>query len=172
MIYARLIWAIFTWLIYELLSGVLVVLGLLLVPLAIELGHCETSRITGKLIYTAPRALWLFGNDEDGYQPDWYRILNPTWSAWRRMFMWAAIRNPVSNLRFIKSLHPPQRADRVQWITRGAFTFVWQGLFSRLIYDGHRSWFAIGWKYEPIKEDATGWQSFGQGFGLRLKRKP
>lgn len=162
--------AIPLWLLYEACSGVLVLLGLFLVPVAIKLGSWWKSPINGQSIYSAPRFLWLWGNDEDGYKPAWYRLITPTWSEWTRMYAWGAIRNPVNNLRFIKCLHPPQRADRVHWIMRGNFIFVWQGILSRLIYRSEKYEFSIGWKYEPEAKDAEGWQAYGQGFGLRLKK--
>lgn len=180
-IFLRIILGVISWTTYEVLSGVLMLAGLILIPVAIAYRQWVTSPLPmfdeygrpatqPRLITTAPSWLWLYGNDEDGFCPEWYRVLHPAWHPWRLMFMWAAIRNPVNNLRFIKALHPPQRAAEVRWATWGSFTLVWQGLLSRLIYDGSDYWFAIGWKYYPVKEDASGWQAYGQGFGLRWKR--
>lgn len=167
------------WLGYELVWLLLFVVGLLIVPLCIELGHHEKSRVTQLMIYTAPRLLWLWGNDEDGYQSATVlRLLPARWGLWRTMYHWAAIRNPVNNLRFIRWLHPPQRLNGARWAKWGAFTFVWQGILGRLVYNDEKrqasepGWFAVGWKYDPTREAATGWQQYGCGFGLRWKRKP
>jgi hypothetical protein len=165
------------WPLYCLMNIVLIVLGFIAVPLAIEFGNWQMSNVKGILIYTAPRWLWLWGNDEDGYlSPEVFRHAKPTWSKWYTMFEWAAIRNNVGNLRFIKLMHPPQRADKVRWVTVGSYTFVWQGILGNLIHNdanrqaGAAPWWWFGWKYEPERADATGWKALGQGFGIRIVR--
>lgn len=153
------------------------ILGVIAVPIAIYYGITQVSRINGQTIFNAPRMLWLWGNDEDGYDSDAVKKILPEFkSQWLRMLWWGAIRNPVNNLRFIKCLHPPQRADKIQWKHYGSFTLVWQGVFSRLIWNesnqksGASPYFTFGWKYDPERRDATGWKVYGQGFGIRFKR--
>lgn len=51
-----------------------------------------------------PRWAWIWDNDEDGVDPDWYRAAHPTWSPPFREFMWTAIRNPVNNLRRVSGV--------------------------------------------------------------------
>lgn len=169
MIAARVIFGALTWVLHFLITMPLVVSGLVIVPVAYLTGQWQPSYITGKPIYNAPRWLWLWGNDEDGYLPEWYAAAHPSWGRFRRAFMWAAIRNTVNNLRFVLWLNPPQRVDLVRWETWGHFTFVWQGWRSRLLYSSDSLWVGIGWKYEPKAVSATGWQAYGQGFGIRLK---
>lgn len=178
MIALRLVWALLTWIVYEAICMPLYVIGLFACVVAVEFGHYERSPITGLMIYTAPDWLWLYGNIEDGYQSDTVmRLLPKTWTLWRTMYWWAAIRNPLGNLRFVRALHPPQRADLVRRISRGDWMLVWQGPFSRLIWNNKNRinrtgpWFAIGWKYEPEAKDAEGWQAYGQGFGFRWVRR-
>lgn len=48
-----------------------------------------------------PRWAWIWANDEDGVEgPPWF---NPTHSRWKA-FVWSALRNPVSNLRFVRGV--------------------------------------------------------------------
>lgn len=170
MIVIRFLWLALTVILYECIALPLAVLGLFLVPLAIAFRQLEPARAApGRVITNAPRWLWLWGNDEDGYQPDWYAAAHPQWSAWRRMYIWAAIRNSVNNLRFVRALHPPPNPARYRTWRRGVVTLIWQGWASRLIVNERTWWLAIGWKYDPDSEPAY-WQQFGCGFGIRLKR--
>lgn len=51
-----------------------------------------------------PRAAWLWSNDEDGVDPSWYTVANPTWGTARRIFTWTALRNPVNNFRYVRGV--------------------------------------------------------------------
>ncbi|MCC7462084.1 MAG: hypothetical protein IT480_06425 [Gammaproteobacteria bacterium] len=169
----RFCWAVLTWIAYEVVFLPLVLLGPFVVPVAIRYRVWRTSAITGRLIATAPRALHLWGNEEDGYAPDSYGDARRTWSLWRRMFTWAAIRNPVGNLRFVRALHPPPQPWRIRILRGRYWVLIWQGAFYRLELSHGRWWLGIGWKYR--ESDATAvapddWRRFGVGFGLRLKR--
>jgi len=169
----RFLWAIVSILAYELLTLPLTILGFVVVPVAIYRGRWQISPINGRTIYTAPRWLWLWGNDEDGYDPQWYREANPTWGPLRRMYTWAALRNSVNNLRFVKLLNPPPVPSRVKFaaINHNA-TLVWQGAFSRIIWTTRTHWYGAGWKYDPGDANGvsdTDWRRFGVGFGIRRK---
>ena len=51
--------------------------------------------------------MWIWDNEEDGLAPLWYYEKYPSWSPFRRMFTWAAIRNSVNNLQRVKYLNCP-----------------------------------------------------------------
>lgn len=166
------------WIPYLIVSLILMVLGLLLVPIAIRFGQIIQSPINRTSIFTAPDWLWLWGNDEEGYDSDNARSkFRSDMTEWERMYRWAAIRNPIGNLRFVKWMHPPQQAAKVQWVVRGNWAFIYQGWLSRLVWNDFNRVYetgpyaSIGWKYEAVKQDAEGWQEHGQGFSLRWVRK-
>ena len=170
----RMLWALATFIVYNAITLVLQVIGFVLVPVAIWLSIEEVSFITGRTIRNAPRWLWLWGNDEDGYDPLWWIIARKDWKPFRRMWVWAAFRNPVNNLRFIKALHPPPVVGKIkqeEWHPSwGTIQLVWQGLFCRLnIYT--ENWeLRMGWKYEvwDIVTPCKDWRRFGVGFGTRF----
>lgn len=169
----RLVWAVISIATYELLTLRLTILGFLVVPLAIYRGQWQISPINGRTIFTAPRWLWLWGNLEDGYDPQWYREANPEWGAFKRMYIWAAIRNSVNNLRFIKALNPPPVPERIRFAAvNHSCTLCWQGAFSRIVWTSKTHWYGCGWKYDPQDQQGISdkdWRRFGVGFGIRRK---
>ena len=171
MFWCRMVLAALGWLVYEAFFIPCWIAGFLVVPFAIAKRTSQRSPIfPDRTIVNAPSYLWLWGNDEDGYSPPWFAARTPNLPPILRMYLWAAWRNPVNNARFIKWAHPPQRAEKVQWLVRGNFTLIWQGLLYRLIWTNSKRWFSIGWKYSAEKKDAQRWQAHGQGFGIRFKR--
>lgn len=171
----RFVWGLLTWVGYNLISVlILQTLGYFLVPLVILLRRKEISYVTGKEIINAPRWLWLWGNDEDGLDPDWYRTATSGWNKYVRMWVWAAWRNPVNNLRFLKPLHPPPVIGKVKYESykvRGyTIWFIWQGWATRLvIITPSNKWLTVGWKYwiDDATVECTDWRRFGVGFGTR-----
>lgn len=145
-------------------------LGLLLSPVSILLARPQVSQITCLRILNAPRWLWLFGNDEDGFDPEWYRKAHPTWPRFWRMLVWSAWRNPVNNLRFCEWLYAPPVLGRVQIKQIHGWLLLWQGWRCRIVSPAWR--LTIGFKYQP--EDALyacqDWRMFGCGFGVRFVR--
>ena len=156
MIALRLTWAIATFVVYQLVMIPLWLLGWVAVPLAIKFGQWERSAMNGALIYNAPAWLWLWGNDEDGLDPVWYRVANPTWSPFKRQLIWAAWRNSVNNVRCIKWLHPAPVAERIRFVRWGDSWLCWQGV---LYYP------------EDVKGvDPTDWRCWGTGFRWSILR--
>lgn len=169
---ARLTWAAFTWVLYDVASYVLLIVpGYFIVTLAIACRRRVYSPVlAGMTIVNAPKWLWIWGNDEDGLEPAWYVNATPGWNKYVRMWVWAAWRNPANNLRFIKWLHPPPERGRIR-IQRGTrWTLVWQGPFYRFSYYAPGWEFRIGWKYEvnDYVEACRDWRVFGCGFGTRF----
>lgn len=172
------VWAALTFLIHEVIVFALFILPGYLITLA----TIATSRLqaapwgTPRVLRNPPRALWVWGNDEDGLDPMWWQLAHPTWSPLRRMWVWAAWRNPANNLRFIKWAYPPPEVGRVQNTRRGSFTIVRQGWRCRIMYYRYHGaewvWFAMGWKYEVTDGmfPCTDWRVHGCGFGARLVR--
>lgn len=76
--------------------------------LAVALSRWTLSPLTGLAIRTAPRFLWVLGNDQDGYLSRWG--LHPTWRWWAVAFAECAWRNKLRNLPFVswlRWLHVP-----------------------------------------------------------------
>ena len=172
----RFAWWLVSSLLYNLISVlVLQTLGYFLIPVAILFRREETSYVTGQPIVNAPLWLWLYGNDEDGLDPPWYREANPTWGAWRRMWAWAAYRNPVNNLRFIEWLHPRPKVGQVIERKYGTWTMLYQGWACNMLIPVGKGWLYIGWKYWPYDLTATvqnegDWRFYGCGFGTHWDR--
>jgi len=169
MIYPAMLLGFLFCLAYLISNLALTVVGFFVIPVAILFGKTKLS-LTGVNIFSAPRGLWLFGNDEDGYDPNWYRILHPTWGVFKRRWVWAAFRNSVNNLRFIKVLNPPPQMDKIQYRRWGNLYFIWQGIFCRFVYIGKTgTWYTLGWKYWTIDAalPCKDIRKFGVGFGAR-----
>jgi hypothetical protein len=81
----------------QLVSLILVILG---VPLCAALAYLHGGDFDGTH-YHWPRWAWLWDNEEDGVAPAWYRQAHADWSLERIMFVWAGLRNPANNLRFV-----------------------------------------------------------------------
>jgi len=77
------------------------ILGLAVVPLAIKYGKVQKDITGTKNIFSAPRWLWLWGNQQEGYDSPKSLALHPNMSTFKRRWLWAAWRNKTSNLRFI-----------------------------------------------------------------------
>jgi len=178
----RLTWAALTWVTYQVAVIPLWLLGWIATPLAIRYGQWERSPITGAWIYNAPRWLWLWGNDEDGLDPAWYQLANPTWGPFKRMLIWNAWRNSVNNLRCVLWLHPAPVAERIRCICwaggtdggwlRGGW-LCWQGVLYCIQLQTRWGEFTCGWRYYP--EDAQGvdpsdWRCWGCGFRVSWLR--
>lgn len=145
-------------------------LGLILTPVAILFGREVVSPITDQSILTAPRFLWLWGNDEDGFDPPWYANANPSWSRWRRMWVWAAWRNPVNNLRFVRWLYAPPVLGQVQMVEWRGWLVLWQGWRTRIVSPGWK--LTVGFKYDTrdVTQACADWRRYGVGFGIRYVR--
>lgn len=173
MIYLRLAWSLFTYAAYQLLlMPVPWILGWpLMWMFGIPLARLEISPITGLPILNPPRWMWLWGNDEDGLDPEWYRVANPTWSANKRMMIWSCWRNSVNNIRCVKWLHPAPVPSRIRVHRWGDDWLCWQGPFSQLRFGytwrGKPYVLNCGWRYYPydaLGVDPNDWRCWGTGF--------
>jgi hypothetical protein len=92
---AKIVWAVASSVIYHVAIAPLMALGLVAVPINILAKKPPQS---GSL-----RFLWLWYNDQDGYVGDTF---------WQK-FNWGAIRNPVSNFRFLGLFKPKEVTKEV-----------------------------------------------------------
>lgn len=119
------------WLLLLVVRVALIIVGLPMVAIAIPFATPGASASDGRLIWNLPRWAWLFGNDFDGLDGDkrnWWadncdalvlfgllpllrRLgvslapLAPT--SWLARWWWAAVRNPVNNLRRVPGFNCP-----------------------------------------------------------------
>lgn len=123
-------------------------------------------------IWAQRPVFWLWWNDEDGPDPQWWKDRNPTWSEFRRQYWWLAVRNRTDNLQFTGFSPPPKNVDSrtlpngaiVCWM--GWRTYVWTPLpawcrWSQISY-GHTLYSIDNVRIlPPIREK-------GCGFGGKL----
>jgi hypothetical protein len=126
----------------------LAALGLVLVA-ALAWGHVYRVRFStrfGRDVLRFPWPFWLWNNDEDsidglrGGDPAqfWWAEETASYSIARRIWAWAAVRNPVNNLRYVPVLNPTFRPERIRSIGmdhemqdgEAGWYFAWQGLYS------------------------------------------
>lgn len=97
--------ALAQWLFLFVSNLVLLLVGLVVVAVAIPFRVAGVSVSDGRAITNLPRWAWLFGNDYDGLLGDkrgWWAANTPFgWAAtsFGAMYAWAALRNPVNNMR-------------------------------------------------------------------------
>ncbi len=102
---ARAVAAVVSALVYWLATIPLALLGFVVVPFAIWFGVTRPSQLAGKPIFTAPGFLSLWGNEQDGFDPQWaVDTIYKGWPTFWRRYSWAAWRNKVRNLCFVDGL--------------------------------------------------------------------
>lgn len=98
----RAVAAVVLALLYWLATIPLAMLGFVVVPFAIWFGVTRPSRLTGRPIFTAPDWLAIWGNEQDGFDPEWaVATIYKGWPTFWRRYSWAAWRNKVRNLSFV-----------------------------------------------------------------------
>lgn len=191
-----LLTAPFIWALYLIIKTVLIITGCIWIPIAALLKAYKTSKSIrdGRtiLVWSWP-FMWLWSNDEDGILEghQYYTAPNDT----LQIIYWAAIRNPVNNLRYT-FMCPEVKKGQVQWIGRpfkdaalydekvaGLYPdqvyYAWQGLASCVYvvrnfgpFGRRRLW--VGFKVYPINREIgpTAYQRGGVGFTLQWRRLP
>ena len=97
------------------------VLGLFVVAATIPFRVSGVSGSDGRPIVNLPRWVWLFGNDYDGLLGDkrgWWAANTPFgWpvDSFLAMWWWAAVRNPVNNMRFVKLWQAPVKGSTITY---------------------------------------------------------
>lgn len=109
----NLLLALIQWALLIAVRVILILLGLPIVALAIPFRVDGVSASDGRPIVNLPRWAWLWGNDFDGLSGDkrgWWADNTPFgWAvdSFAAMWWWAAIRNPVNNLRLVPGISCP-----------------------------------------------------------------
>jgi len=166
---AVLAYSIPLWIARLALQLVLAFVGLFLVPIAIIFGHWEEPRWKSPWtpqddeIWNAPRWLWLWGNDQDGYKPSWFDAHRPQWPAWYRWWHWGAIRNSVNNLRAVPYITAPAFRMPTAYVW-GRAILLRQGVYTRLVWALDRGDLLLGWKLSLFDEGMP------TGFGVRYRK--
>ena len=151
--------------------------GLVLIPLLVPFVRPTPSKSPlGPVCLNPPRAFWLWGNDQEGWDPAWHQAKHPGWPRYWRMVQWAAIRNPVNNLRYVRWCNPqiqnPWRT--IQTRTCGSWELRTAGLFGRLLRPGASADWLLGWKITTEQDMAAQAALWGAplpwGFGIRYRR--
>jgi hypothetical protein len=154
----------------------LIIIGLPVVAIAIPFAAPGLSASDGRPIWNLPRLAWLWGNDFDGLDGDkrlWWadncdalvlfgllpllrRLGLPIGSlpvtSWLARWWWAALRNPVNNLRLVPGFNcPVGDCQLTHW---GRFTVEdkpgmggWQFVVARR-NGGTSRWFGLYWVHE------------------------
>ena len=134
----------------------LILLGIPIVALAIPFRRAAVSASGGREIVNLPRWAWLWGNDFDGLLGDkrgWWADNTPFGVAvdsYLAMWWWAAVRNPVNNLRFVPGITCPVSDCTVEY--RGNYVVEdkpGQGGFQFVIARKQSSiWYGLYWVHE------------------------
>lgn len=145
--------AIAQWVFLLVSNLILDFLGLFVVAAAIPFRVPGVSGSDGRPIVNLTRWVWLFGNDYDGLLGDkrgWWAANTPFgWpvDSFKAMWWWAAIRNPVNNMRFVKLWQAPVAGSAITY--RGDYTVEdspgqtgWQFV---IVENGGRHWYGFYW---------------------------
>ena len=114
--------ALIRWALLIVVRVALIVIGLPVVALAIPFRTECVSASDGRPIVNLPRWAWLFGNDYDGLLGDkrgWWADNTPFgWpvDSFAAMWWWAAFRNPVNNMRFVKLWQAPVKGSTITYV--------------------------------------------------------
>ena len=113
--------AVFQWVFLFLSNVVLDILGLLVVLVAIPFRVAGKSVSDGRDIVNLPKWAWLFGNDYDGLLGDkrgWWANNTPFGvkaESFFAMWVWAAVRNPVNNMRLTSLYSAPIKGSVITY---------------------------------------------------------
>lgn len=164
--------ALAQWVFLLLSNVVLDLLGLFVVAAAIPFRVDAVSGSDGRPIVNLPKWVWLFGNDYDGLLGDkrgWWAENTPFgWpvDSFLAMWWWAAIRNPVNNMRFVKLWQAPVVGSTINY--KGDYTVEdhpgqagWQFV---IVENGGKRWYGFYWVHQW-----SGTRAFVVRFGFKVK---
>lgn len=203
--------ALVQWAVLLVVRVALIVVGLAVDAVAILFAVPGFSLSDGRPIWNVPGWAWLFGNDFDGLDGDkrrWWadncddlvlfgllpllRRLGFTvdWLAadsWLARWWWAAVRNPVNNLRLVPGFNCPVSECEIHYLGdyavedkpgQGGWQFVsarrrggvsrWYGFYLALPYGPARAFVVrLGYKIKPAHQDTV-----EPGKGMTFKINP
>jgi hypothetical protein len=148
--------ALAQWLFLFVCNVVLFLVGLVVVAVAIPFRVPGVSVSDGRPIVNLPRWAWLFGNDYDGLLGDkrgkWATLTPFGWpvTSYGAMYVWAALRNPVNNMRQLSLWSCPVGQCTItgygQAVVRDlAGQGGWQFVIARR---GARRWYGFYWVHQ------------------------
>ena len=143
--------AILQWTFLLLSNIVLDFLGLFIVALAIPFRKEGVSLSDGRPIVNLPKVVWLWGNDYDGLLGDkrgWWDENTPfgvSPTSYLAMWWWAALRNPVNNMRFVSLWSAPIRGSVITY--KGDY----------IVEDKPGM---AGWQFVQAEKDGKKWYGF------------
>ena len=114
-------YAILQWSFLLLSNIVLDLIGLVVVSVAIPFRVTSNSVSDGRVIVNLPKWAWLFGNDYDGLLGDkrgWWADNTPFGvkvDSFLAMWVWAAVRNPVNNMRLTTLYSAPVQGSIITY---------------------------------------------------------
>lgn len=154
----NIVLALTQWVVLIALRVMLIVLGLPIVALAIPFRVHALSASDGRPVVNLPRWAWLWGNDFDGLLGDkrgWWADNTPFGlpaDSFLSMWWWAAIRNPVNNLRLVPGISCPVSECHIAY--QGHYTVEdkpnlggWQFVAARRI-GGRSRWYGFYFVHE------------------------
>lgn len=157
------------WLAYTLLSLPFYLLGYPICYLLAKREAWEVTKIYPLTFQWKAKWAFLWGNANDGVVgPQWWYLEHTDWPAWKRAFMWSAVRNPINNFCLIPWLHPVIDPARVRFVGNSddpslksdvnrkpvEWSFTWQGLYAGVVWRKqldatHHRQIRLGWKLLP-----------------------
>lgn len=153
--------------------------GLFVVAIAIPFKVDDISKSDGRKIVNLPRWAWLFGNDYDGLLGDkrgWWAENTPFgWPVdhFVSMYTWAALRNPVNNMRLTNLFSAPVQGSTItfkgkehvrddkdsagwQFVTTENSGKKWFGFYLVYLWSDTRAFvIRLGFKVEPKDAGST-----------------
>lgn len=153
--------------------------GLFVVAIAIPFKVDDISKGDGRKIVNLPRWAWLFGNDYDGLLGDkrgWWAENTPFgWPVdhFVSMYTWAALRNPVNNMRLTNLFSAPVQGSTItfkgkehirddkdsagwQFVTTENSGKKWFGFYLVYLWSDTRAFvIRLGFKAEPKDAGST-----------------
>lgn len=153
--------------------------GLFVVAIAIPFRVDDVSKSDGRQIVNLPRWAWLFGNDYDGLLGDkrgWWAENTPFgWPVdhFVSMYTWAALRNPVNNMRLTNLFSAPVQGSTItfkgkehvrddkdsagwQFVTTENSGKKWFGFYLVYLWSDTRAFvIRLGFKVEPKDAGST-----------------
>lgn len=168
----------FIWLLVA--NIVLDIVGLFAVAIGIPFRVAGVSLSDGRPITNLPKWLWIFGNDYDGLLGDkrlWWAANTP-WGlpvdSYIPMYTWAALRNPVNNMRLMDMFSAPVVGSTITYkgqahvrddIDSAGWQFVttenngkkWYGFYAVYLWPNktHACVLRFGFKVEPSDAGST-----------------
>lgn len=158
---------------------ILDLIGLVVVAIAIPFRVDGISLSDGRKISNLPKCVWLFGNDYDGLLGDkrmWWAANTP-WGLpadhFISMYTWAALRNPVNNMRLTDMFSCPVEGSTItykgqahvrdkvggegwQFVTTENNGKKWFGFYLVHLWSDKRAFvIRLGYKTEPSDAGST-----------------